>query len=151
MRCMPDHANVHEHMSRRTSARQLSAITGSCRHKDPTRSPESSRETPSKFSTGPARISDKDRVRLLHRLNSTDQPFRVNTILRSPKGKRSGKLVRVQENLFDERLAVKYTVKPWKPWKSLRRYKSFTGKKEHNFGSTDGRGTVLTGGESSGI
>jgi hypothetical protein len=148
MRCMPDHASVREHMSRLTSAR---AITGSCRHKDPTRSPESSRETPSKFSTGPARISDKDRVRLLHRLNSTDQPFRVNTVLRLPKGKRSGKLVRVQENPFDERLAVKYTVKPWESWKSLRRYKSFTGKKEHNFGSTDGHGTVLTDGESSGI
>jgi hypothetical protein len=59
--------------------------------------------------------------------------------------------VQVQENLFEERLAVKYTVKPWESWKSLRRYNSFTGKKGHNFGSTDGHGTVLTDGESSGI
>jgi hypothetical protein len=77
-------------------------------------------------------------VRLLHRLNSTDQPFRVNTVLRSPKGKRSGKLVRVQENLFDERLAVKYKVEPWKDWKRLRRYKRFTGKGRHAIDRTDG-------------
>jgi hypothetical protein len=36
----------------------------------------------------------------------------------------------VQDDLFEERLAVQYKVKPADKWESLRRYKKFTGKKE---------------------
>jgi hypothetical protein len=68
---------------------------------------------------------------LLEYLDSTDQPFSVHMepLLREEtrKRKRRGTLLEVEENLFDERLAVKYKVEPWDDWKSLRRYKAFTG------------------------
>ena len=75
---------------------------------------------------------------LLERLDSTDQPFSVHIALLSRKRKRSDTPPQVQENVFDERLAVKYKVKPWKDWKLLRRYKRFTGKGRHAIDRTDG-------------
>jgi hypothetical protein len=63
--------------------------------------------------------------------------------------KRSGTLLDVQDDLFEERLAVKYKVEPRKDWKSLRRYKRLAGKKGHAVSSTDMYGLVLTDGESS--
>jgi hypothetical protein len=133
-------------MPDRESNRQSSAITRYCFHKEPP-----SLKTPSKFSAEPTKISEEDRARLLDRLDSTDQPFRVNTIPLSRKRKRNGTLLDVHDDLFEERLAVKYEVEPKKDWKSLRRYKRFTGKKEYAVSSTHGHGTVLTDSESSRI
>lgn len=69
----------------------------------------------------------------------------------SRKRKRSDTPPQVQENVFDERLAVKYKVKPWKYWKLLRRYKSFTGKKADIVYRPNDLMTLLTDGENSGI
>jgi hypothetical protein len=82
-------------------------------------SSESSLETLLKIPAEPAKISEKDRARLLNCLGSTDQPFRANTIPLSRKRKRSGTLLHVQNDLFEERLAMKYKVEPRKDWKSL--------------------------------
>lgn len=130
----------------RTSERQSSTITQSCSHKDPTETPEPSHGSFSRISTGPAEISEKNRVRLLHRLDSTDQPFRVNTVPLSRKRKRSGTRLQVQDDLFEARLAVQYKVEPEKDWESLRRYKRFTGKKGYAGGFTYDDEAVLMAG-----
>jgi hypothetical protein len=70
-------------------------------------------------------------MRLLDRLDSTDQPFKMNTVQLSQKRKRSGTRLQVQDGLFEERLAVQYKVEPGKDWESMRQYKEFTGKKEY--------------------
>jgi hypothetical protein len=76
------------------SKRQSGAITGSRFQKDPTKSLKPSHETPSKFSTRPAELLGGNRVALLR--------------------KRSYTLLDVQDDLFEERLAVKYKVEPRK-------------------------------------
>jgi hypothetical protein len=88
-------------------------------HKDPIELSKPSHETPLKSLTGPTAISEKDRVRLLDRLDFTDQPFRVNTEPLSRKRKRSGTRLQVQDDLFEERLAMKYKMEPRKDWESL--------------------------------
>jgi hypothetical protein len=77
-------------------------------------------------------------VSLLERLDSTDQPFSVHIAPLSRKRKWSDTPPQVQENVFDERLAVKYKVEPWEAWKCLRRYERFTGKGRHAIDRTDG-------------
>lgn len=129
----------------RTSERQSSTIAP-CSHKDQTETREPSHGSLSKILNGPAEISEKDRVRLLDRLDSTDQPFRVNTVPLSRKRKRSGTRLQVQDDLFEARLAVQYKVEPEKDWESLRRYKRFTGKKEHAGGFTYDDETLLMAG-----
>jgi hypothetical protein len=94
----------------------------------------------------PAAISENDRVRLLDRLNSTDPPFRVNTVPLSLKRKRSGTSLEIQENLFEDRLAVMYKVEPKKDWEHLRQYKRFTGKKGIAVDKTSGHAPVLIDG-----
>ena len=112
----------------RMSARLPSATPGSCSHERATQSPALSHETLSDLSSRPGEILGEHRVSLLERPDSTDQPFSVSIAPLSRKRKRSHTLPQVQENVFDERLAVKYKVEPWKDWKLLRRYKRFTGK-----------------------
>jgi hypothetical protein len=99
------------------SKRQSGAITGSRFQKDPTKSLKPSHETPSKFSTRPAELLGGNRVALLNCLGSTDPPFRVNMVQLSSnrkRRKRSYTLLDVQDDLFEERLAVKYKVEPRK-------------------------------------
>jgi hypothetical protein len=111
--------------------RQSSAMTSLAIRKDPTKVPESSRKTPSKSLTGPDELSETCRMRLLDRLDSTDQPFKIDTVPLSRKRKRSGTRLQVQDGLFEERLAVQYKVEPGKDWESMRQYKEFTGEKEY--------------------
>ena len=120
------------------SAGLLSATPGSCSHEDATQSPALKHETLSDLSSRPGEILGQHRVSLLERLDSTDQPFSVHVAPLSRKRKRSDTPPQVQENVFDERLAVKYKVEPWKAWKCLRRYKRFTGKGRHAVDRTDG-------------
>jgi hypothetical protein len=114
--------------------------------KDPTKVPESRRKTPSKSLTGPDELSETCRMRLLGRLDSTDQPFKINTVQLSQKRKRSGTRLQVQDGMFEERLAVQYKVEPGKDWESLRQYKKFTGKKEYAGGFTVDDEAVLIAG-----
>lgn len=120
------------------SARLLSATPGSCSHEGATQSPALSHRTLSDLSSRPGEVLDEHRVSLLERLDSTDQPFSVHIAPLSRKRKRSDTPLQVQEDVFDERLAVKYKVEPWKDWKCLRRYKRFTGKGRHAINMMDG-------------
>jgi len=96
------------------------------------------RKTPSKILKSPtapplqpAELSEKDRLRLREWLEYTDRPFTVHTVPVSKKRKRTGtNQLQLQDDLFEERLAVQYEVKPRDKWESLRRYKKFTGKRE---------------------
>lgn len=79
----------------------------------------------------PAELSEKDRTRLRQWLEVTDRPFEVHTVPLSRKRKRkSGYELQTQDDMFEDRLALQYEVKPRDKWESLRRYKKFTGKKE---------------------
>jgi hypothetical protein len=126
--------------------RQSSATTSPSIRKDSTKVPESSRKTPSKSLTGPDELSEICRMRLLGRLDSTDQPFKTNTVPLSRKRKWSGTRLQVQDGLFEERLAVQYKVEPGEDWESLRQYKKFTGKKEYAGGFTVDDEAVLIAG-----
>jgi hypothetical protein len=112
------------------SARLLNVITGSCSHEDAIQSPTLSNETPSDLSSRADEILEEHRVGLLERLDSTDQPFDVRIAPLWRKRKRSVILPWVQENVFEEKLAVRYKVEPWEDWKRLRRFKRFTGKED---------------------
>jgi hypothetical protein len=129
MRCMLAR-QPSRHLSSRMSACLLNVTPGSCSHEDAIQSPTLSNETPSDLSSRAGEILGEHRVGLLKRLDSTDQPFNVHIAPLSRKRKRSDTPPQVQENVFDERLAVKYKVEPWKDWKRLRRYKRFTGKED---------------------
>lgn len=86
-------------------------------------------KSPTTQSTQPAELSEKDRRRLREWLEVTDRPFQVRTVPLSRKRKRqSVNQLQTQDDLFEERLAVQYEVKPRDKWESLRRYKKFTGK-----------------------
>jgi len=104
--------------------------TKSTGRKDPTKPSDYKFKAPLSLLTGPAKISDEDRVRLRDWLDSTDQPFTVRTVPLSRKRKRNSARQQVQGDLFEERLTVRFEMQPWKEWKSLRRYKKFTGKEE---------------------
>jgi hypothetical protein len=137
MRCMLAR-QPSRHLSSRMSACLLNAPPGSCSHEDATQSPALSHETLSHLSSRPDEILGEHRISLLERLDFTDQPFSVHIAPLSRKRKRSDTPPQVQENVFDERLAVKYKVEPWEDWKLLRRYKRFTGKGRHAIDRTDG-------------
>ena len=102
--------------------------TKSTGRKDPTKPSDYKSKAPLSSLTGPAKISDEDSVRLREWLDSTDQPFTVRTVPLSRKRKRNSARQQVQGDLFEERLTVRFEMQPWKEWKSLRRYKKFTGK-----------------------
>ena len=78
----------------------------------------------------PAELSDDDRILLRDWLEHTDRPFEVQTVPVSRKRKRgNASQLQVQDDLFEDRLSIKYEVKPRDKWESLRRYKKFTGKR----------------------
>jgi hypothetical protein len=128
MRRMPDHAEDHQGKSYCTSARQLGAETGSYNvsHHNRIELREHGHGTPSNSLTGPAEIPDKGRVRLLNRLDATDQPFKVRIVPLSRKRKRGDTKLQIQDDLLEARLAIQYRVGPKEFWESLRRYKKFT-------------------------
>ena len=72
------------------------------------------------------RALHKDTERLAKFLGGKDKPFSVvlsPTLLIRRRGVSTTK---IECDLFDERLAVSYTVTPVRKWKALRRYKKFT-------------------------
>lgn len=75
----------------------------------------------------PPDLSDEDRAGLKRWLDSRDKPFSVTAIPLSRKRKRDSQALQMQNDLWDERLSVRYEVKPRNNWESLRRYKKFTG------------------------
>lgn len=94
------------------------------------KTPNKTPKSPTAQPTQPAELSEADRSRLREWLEYTDQPFSVHTVPLSKKRKRTGiNQLQVQDDLFEERLAVQYEVKPRDKWESLRRYKKFTGKR----------------------
>lgn len=74
----------------------------------------------------PTELSETDRDMMKMFLDRAEKPFSVVT---NParKRKRDGKIYPTQEDLWEDRLAVQYEVKPRDKWESLRRYKKFTG------------------------
>ena len=75
----------------------------------------------------PHELSDKDRAKLKEFLNKSDKPFSVTTVPLNRKRKRTSANLQTQTDLFDDRLSVRYEIKPANNWESLRRYKKFTG------------------------
>jgi hypothetical protein len=96
--------------------------------KDSTKPSDYKTKTSLSSLTGPAKVSDEDRVRLREWFDSTDQPFTVRMVPLSCKRKRNSAGQQVQGDLFEERLTVCFEMQPWEEWESLRRYKKFTGK-----------------------
>jgi hypothetical protein len=70
----------------------------------------------------------KDFTTMREWLDGCDQPFKVFTPPLLEKRKRNGVKPQIQNGLFEEGLAVQYEVQPRAAWKSLRRYKKFSGK-----------------------
>lgn len=90
-----------------------------------------SRKSLTTHTAQPAELSEEYRTRLRDWLDHTDNPFAVHTVPLSRKRKRNSvNQLQVQDDLFQERLAVQYEVKPRDKWESLRRYKKFTGKED---------------------
>jgi len=91
------------------------------------RTPSKPPKSPAAQTSQPAELSEDDRSRLREWLEYTDRPFSVHTVPVSRKRKRTGtNQLQLQDDLFEERLAVQYEVKPRDKWESLRRYKKFT-------------------------
>jgi hypothetical protein len=114
-------ARLPQVMLTQTAERRPHVIrTKSIGREDSTKPPGYKSKTPLPSLTGPAKVSEEDRVRLREWLDSKDQPFTVRTVPLSRKRKWNSARQQVQGDLFEERLTE---------WKSLRRYKKFTGKK----------------------
>jgi hypothetical protein len=136
IRMTPD-CTMHEKTARlprvmltQTAERRPYVIrTKSTGRKDSTKPPDYKFKTPLPSLTRPAKVSNGDYIRLREWLDSKDQPFTVRTVLLSRKRKWNSARQQVQGDLFEERLTVCFEMQPWKEWKSLRRYKKFTGKK----------------------
>ena len=90
--------------------------------------PKAPAKTPQsiKSPTQTAELSDSDRAVLKSWLDKQEKPFGVTTVPVSRKRKRASGL-QLQADLFEDRLNVKYEVKPRDKWEDLRRYKKFTG------------------------
>jgi hypothetical protein len=86
--------------------------TKSTGRKDSTKPSDYKTKTPLSSLTGPAKVSDEDRVRLREWLDSTDQPFTVRTVPLSRKRKRNSARQQVQGDLFEERLTVCFEMQP---------------------------------------
>lgn len=79
----------------------------------------------------PPDLSPSDTAKMKTFLDKAEKPFTAVTYpLVSKKRKRDAKAYALQEDLWEDRLAVRYEVKPRDKWESLRRYKKFTGKFE---------------------
>ena len=83
---------------------------------------------------GPNHSGDKRSRKELHKefeqlakfFDGKDKPF---SVVLSPtlSNRRCGvSTTKIECDLFDKRLAVSYTVTPFRKWKALRRYKTFT-------------------------
>lgn len=149
-RPMPNDPDIATHASPYVET-QSDARPLPCPYDDRTTPSTPSHEPTSTFSTEPTETIDAKRARLVRHLDSTDQPFNVNTIPVSRKRKRRITQPQRQDDLFEPRLAVEYKVEPVDIWESLQRYKRFTCKGTHAIGGMDHQETVLTNGESSGI
>lgn len=75
----------------------------------------------------PTELSERDKERLEKWLKHNEKPYTIATVPLSRKRKRSiGHELQMQTDLFEDRLAVQYEVKPRDKWESLRKYKKFT-------------------------
>jgi len=135
----------------RTSNPQSSTTVKSGFDEESTISPRLSHQPISELSTRLAETLWENRISLLEHLDSTDQPISVDTVPLLRKKKWRDTQLQIQDDLFEARLAVKYKVEPKDAWRSLRRYKRFTGKKAHIVNRPNDLMTLLTDGESSGI
>ena len=79
--------------------------------KDSTKPSDYKSKTPLSSLTGPAKVSDEDRVRLREWLDSTDQPSTVRTVPLSRKRKWNSARQQVQGYLFEERLTVRFEIR----------------------------------------
>jgi hypothetical protein len=90
--------------------------------------PQPQTQPPKSPAAQPVELSKADYMSLQAYLDRSDKPFDVAVIPASRKRKRaSGATESVQGDLFEDRLSVRYEVKPKQNWESLRRYKKFTG------------------------
>lgn len=76
----------------------------------------------------PPDLSDTDKHQMKTFLDNAVKPFTVAFHSSSKKRKRDAHTYALQEDLWEDRLSVRYEVKPRSRWESLRRYKKFTGK-----------------------
>lgn len=74
----------------------------------------------------PAELSERDRLALKSWLDTNDKPFTIQVASKSLKRKRDADM-QLQTDLFEDRLNLKYQVRPRDKWECLRRYKKFTG------------------------
>ena len=85
------------------------------------------KETPTVESPHPtAKPSEEDQDRLISWLDQQEQPFTVATEAPSRKRKRNSN-IQLQDDLFEERLSIRFEVKPFDKWESLKKCDSFTG------------------------
>ena len=74
----------------------------------------------------PAELSEVNRQKIKGWLDGKDKPFSITTAPLNKKRKRDTGM-QEQTDLFEQRLNIKYEVKPKDKWECLRRYKKFTG------------------------
>ena len=81
-----------------------------------------------KLAPQPAELSERDRLALKSWLDANDKPFTIQVAppSKSLKRKRDADL-QLQTDLFEDRLNLRYQVRPRDKWECLRRYKKFTG------------------------
>ena len=72
------------------------------------------------------RLSDEELKRLAVFLDTKDKPFSVDIRPALPQNTKSKRSEVIEGDLHDPALAVRYVVRPFQRWKSLRRYKKFT-------------------------
>lgn len=125
----PARANLTAKRASKTTQELNGTPKSASAKKTPTKAPTKTPKPPATPSVQPAELSDADRVNLREWLEHTDRPFEVYTVPLSRKRKRADAQLQLQDDLFEDRLAVQYEVKPRDKWESLRRYKKFTGKR----------------------
>lgn len=83
----------------------------------------------------PAELSEKDRQQLKNWLDGKDKPFGIQIApsSQSLKRKRDDDW-QLQTDLFEDRLSLRYQVRPKDKWECLRRYKKFTGESRRSLG-----------------
>ena len=73
-----------------------------------------------------AKPSKEDQDRLISWLHQQEQPFTVITEAPSRKRKRNSNM-QLQDDLFEERLSIRFEVKPFDKWQTLKKCDSFVG------------------------
>ena len=85
------------------------------------------KETPTVESPHPtAKPSEEDQDRVISWLDQQEQPFTIGTEAPSRKRKRNSNM-QLQDDLFEERLSIRFEVKPFDKWESLKKCDSFMG------------------------